>query len=251
MDVRWMDDTEYDEAPLSKVTRQDNGDFLLERENDWGTLWIENHGFEPKVGEIARFFGKGMGFPVRGVVIAGRVARYQTAAEHEAEMKRHSDEFHAKTAAAEQAAKDVGRTEQAMRAEDAPWPKTIEELMAYIQSQVDGPHTYGTCVYAMSLAATAAFHYVAGALGVTGFQAGCADLDVVRRTRGINGPFMLVKAQDALYPQYDLQQKLTKALTEWRPWLAEQARQRLAESGQASPSVIRHWQSLSGAGNGQ
>ncbi len=134
--------------------------------------------------------------------------------------------------------------EQAMRAEKVPWPKTIEELTAYIEKQVDGPHDYGTAVYAMSLAATAAFNYVAGTLGCTGFQASCADLDIVRRTRLIDGPFMLIKGEDALYPQSDLPANLSKALDEWKPWMADEAAKKLAENPQAHPAVVAHWKAL-------
>jgi len=138
------------------------------------------------------------------------------------------------------------RTEKQMRDEKAPWPKTIEELTAYIQSQVEGPHDYGTCVYAMSLAATAAFQFVASTLGTTGFQASCADLDILRRTRLLDGPFMIIKAEDALYPQYDLRGKLEEALESWRPWLSDEAAKKLA-NGPAHPNVMAHWRELAKA----
>ena len=194
---RWTDDHDYTELPLSSVRKESDG-YALEREGDWGTLWIADPGFEPKVGELARFYGRGTGFPVRGVVIAGRVARYQTADELNAQMQSEHEAFERKCREGEHKAAEAGRTEQAMRETKAPWPKTPEELAAYVQSLVDGPHTYGTCCYAASLASTATFNYVCSVLGMTGFQASCADLDMVRRTRSIEGPFMLIKAEDAL-----------------------------------------------------
>lgn len=123
---------------------------------------------------------------------------------------------------------------------------SIEELAAYIQSRIDGKHDYGTCVYAMSLAAQAAFDYVAGQLGVTGFQASCADLHFISKTRRIEGPFMLLKAQDMLYPQYNLHDMLSKAMDEWREWCAEEAKKKLAEKGEGSvhPNVEHHWRTL-------
>lgn len=141
--------------------------------------------------------------------------------------------------------KEIAKTEEEMRDAKAPCPKTEAELAEYIESLVDREHEYGTCVYAMSLAATAAFQYVASRLGVTGFQASCADLDVIRRTRTINGPFMLIKGEDALYPQYDLRGDLDRALFEWQPWLAEQAKEKIAKSnGESHPRVLAHWESL-------
>ena len=110
-----------------------------------------------------------------------------------------------------------------MRAEKAPTPSLVEELNEYIRSLVEREHDYGTCVYAMSLAATAAFNHVASKLGVTGFQASCADLDVLRRTRGMDGPFIILKAEDMLYPQYDLPGELQEAIARWQGWLSEQA----------------------------
>ncbi len=91
------------------------------------------------------------------------------------------------------------KTEQQLRDEKNPWPKTKEELHKYIDALMDQQHDYGTCVYAMSLAATAAFNYVAGALGSSGFQSSCADMDIIRRTRGIDGPFMFLDFNDELY----------------------------------------------------
>ena len=61
--------------------------------------------------------------------------------------------------------------EQDMRAAEVPSAGTIGELSDYIESLVQQEHDYGTCVYAMSMAATSAFNYVAHQLGVTGFQA--------------------------------------------------------------------------------
>lgn len=134
--------------------------------------------------------------------------------------------------------------EAAMRGEEAPECDTVEQLAAYIQSKIDGQHDYGTCVYAMSLAAVAAYNLVARKLEVTGFQASMADLDIVRRTRRIKGPFMLVDANKMLYPQYSLPGDLSKALDKWMPWAAEEAKKKLADSPDAHPDVIRHWQAL-------
>ena len=143
--------------------------------------------------------------------------------------------------------KSEATTEQEMRAEKAPAPDTIEALGEYITSLVDRQHDYGTCVYAMSLAATAAFNHVAHKLGVTGFQASCADLDIVRRTRSMEGPFILLKGEDMIYPQYDLPGKLREAMEEWSDWAAEQAAKKLVESKQENvhPDVWAHWVDLS------
>jgi hypothetical protein len=81
-------------------------------------------------------------------------------------------------------------------------------------------------------------------LGVTGFQSSRADLDFIRRTRRIDGPFILIKAGDDLYPQSNPRQKLAEALRGWRFWLKEQAQKNLQESPDAHPKVLAHWKKL-------
>ena len=142
--------------------------------------------------------------------------------------------------------KEVAITEKDMREAKEPWPHTRDELDEYIDSLVERSHDYGTCVYAMSLAAAATFNYVAHKLGVTGFQASCADFDFLRRTRGIDGPFMLIKGEDMIFPQYDIPGKVTECLKEWEPWAAEQAVKKIAESNPESvaAAVMAHWKNL-------
>lgn len=138
------------------------------------------------------------------------------------------------------------KQEQEMRDAKVPTPDTAKDLTAYIDGLVKRDHDYGTCVYAMSMAATAAFNYVAHKLGVTGFQASCADMDILRRTRSLEGPFMILDGQNALYPQYDLEGKVREWLggDDFKEWISEQAKKKLAESDGASPSVVAHWRSL-------
>jgi len=181
-------------------------------------------------------------------------ARWQTDFDTAAKAWRESPEYAAReaTRAAELRQKteahlsETAATEAEMRKAEVPWPYTEKQLRDYITSLVDRQHDYGTCVYAMSMAAVAAFNYVAHQLGVTGFQASCADLDIVRRTRGIKGPFILLNGEDALYPQYDLPGRLQKALADWAPWLKEQAEERLADGREAHPNVQAHWKHLAG-----
>ena len=155
--------------------------------------------------------------------------------------RKQAEEWAAKLAAT---LVETASTESEMREATSPWPYTPEQLTQYIGSLVDRSHDYGTCCYAMSLAATAAFNYVAHKLGVTGFQASCADLDFLRRSRHLNGPFMILKAEDALYPQYDLHGKLQEAMDGWKQWLKDEAAKKLAETESAHPRVTAHWKTL-------
>ncbi len=161
------------------------------------------------------------------------------------ECKAQEEKRAAEAKAADEAhLSEPASNEQEMREAKVPWPRNQRQLTEYIDSLVNRQHDYGTCVYAMSMAAEAAFNYVAHQLGVTGFQASCADLDIIRRTRSLKGPFMLIKGEDALYPQYDLPERLAKAMEEWKPWLKEQAEANLRDVQHAHPNVIAHWKKL-------
>ena len=134
--------------------------------------------------------------------------------------------------------------EAGLREIPIPFPKTQDETLEIIRAVTEREHDYGTCVYAMSIAAQAAFNYVCTTLGTTGFQASCADLDFVRRNRLLKGPFALYKGEDMLFPQYDIEAQVRETLAEWKPWAKEEAAKKLAEVDHAHPDVIDHWQRL-------
>lgn len=141
-------------------------------------------------------------------------------------------------------------TEKEMREADVPWPKTAEELSAYIAGLVNRPHDYGTCVYAMSMAATASFYYAAHVVGSTGFQASCADMDILRRTRGLKHGFRLLDYGNLLYPQYcDAEHfpgwRDLMGDPDIRKRLADDAARLLTEASEHThPNVLAHWRSL-------
>lgn len=140
-------------------------------------------------------------------------------------------------------------TEQQMRDSRAPWPESPDALMAYIKQVVERPHDYGTCVYAMSLAATAALNYVAGKLGCTGFQASMADMDILRRTRGWEIGRILDYAT-LIYPQCCDEEHFPSYVTllndeKLRPELRKRAQAKLTEcQGQGHPAVLAHWRRI-------
>lgn len=136
-------------------------------------------------------------------------------------------------------------TEQEMRSAQVPTLKTMDELTAYIAGLVEQEHDYGTCCYAMSMAAVAAFNHVASKLGVTGFQASCADMDILRRTRRMER-FQILDLSDLLYPQYrDKFKSFEDMLAENAEWLPGEAQKKLAEShDHAHPDVIAYWEML-------
>jgi hypothetical protein len=138
--------------------------------------------------------------------------------------------------------------EAEMRESEAPTPESPEDLAGYVRGLVERPHDYGTCVYAMSLAAVAALNLVASKLGVTGYQAFCADLDVLRRTRRVEWG-RLLNFEDLLYPQYRNKfQGWDELLEENRGRLAELASEKLAGNPGAAPAVLAHWRALAANG---
>jgi hypothetical protein len=131
---------------------------------------------------------------------------------------------------------------------EAKWPHTEEEMLAEIREALAGNEAwagedgYSRCPGAMARAALAAFRYVGHVLGVTGFQASCADLAFLRETRRIKGPFGIIEGENLLYPQYDLRATVDEWIAEWRPSLAKRAAELLASDGQsAHPDVVRRW----------
>lgn len=165
-----------------------------------------------------------------------------------AQQRKREEEEHARKCAAHLS--ETATTEQDMRAAKVPWPYTKEQLVEYIDSLVEREHDYGTCVYAMSMAAVAAFYFVSHKLGVTGFQASCAEMDFLRRTRRLEGPFMLIDADKMLYPQYNLMAELLKALEEWRPWAKKRAAELLAARTSACDGVVERWKELANGPEG-
>lgn len=151
----------------------------------------------------------------------------------------HKDTFDIRTA-----------DEAALRDYSVPSVKTDGELTALIDALITRPHEYGTAVYAMSISAVAAFNYVAHKLGVTGFQAGCADLDVLRRTRHMEHGFTVLNYRNLLYPQYldDFNKTADDYIAENKDALAKAARDLLRDRAQAHPDICAHWEKLAAMG---
>ncbi len=145
---------------------------------------------------------------------------------------------------------NIEQTEEQMRDFKVPTFATIEELSDYINGLANRQHDYGTCVYAMSLSATAAFNFIAGKLGVTGFQASCAEMDILSRTRGWKWGKILDYEQ-LLYPQYcnnEYFPPYTRLIEENKEELAKRAQELIDKNEGAglpiSERVMVHWKML-------
>lgn len=136
-----------------------------------------------------------------------------------------------------------------------PWPMTegklasyISQLRAVVDHYDEGGATadgYEALPYIMGAAMYAVFNFFAHHGGATGFQVSRADMDLFRRTRGLDCPFRIIAADRMMYPQYDVESETRVAMESWRPWLAREAKKRLADSSQtAHPNVVAHWEKL-------
>jgi len=87
VELTWETDAEYELVGLAKVQeRSDSWD--VTRTDGWSFGFPKVPGVTPKVGSAVRFYGKGIGATVRGVVVDGNPVYYRTPAEEE---QRHQD----------------------------------------------------------------------------------------------------------------------------------------------------------------
>lgn len=134
-------------------------------------------------------------------------------------------------------------------ARDVSMRKTVDEkiatLITHIREQNNRGHDYNSSAEAVKDITVEAFNLMADLMGMTGFQAGWASLTAYAEIQGIDGPLMMLKGEDLLYPQYDVPAKVATWIEEQEEWLVVQATKKLMESGdQAHPSVRRHWEEL-------
>lgn len=77
----YPNDDQFREETITSVSKEENGSFVITCEDGWsmwcGKDWTE----EPLVGQRVRFYGEGIGRPVRGLFIDGKRVWYRTAAE--------------------------------------------------------------------------------------------------------------------------------------------------------------------------
>jgi hypothetical protein len=76
-------DTEFQEDSIKSVEALPSGEWSITDSKGW-SLFVPNDicAQAPAPGETCRLYGRGIGRPVRGIVIGGRLYRYETAEEH-------------------------------------------------------------------------------------------------------------------------------------------------------------------------
>jgi hypothetical protein len=144
---------------------------------------------------------------------------------------------------------------------EVPKQATTADLAAYIDALCNGvtavpldgdaasAEGYEAAADALWKAAVAAFEHVASRLLVTNFRGSWAALRFYGEVMGVRGPFKIVKAEDALYPQYNLPGDLVRWLDspDVTAWLRDQAAAKIAAQTPSSPAadrVVEHWQRL-------
>lgn len=99
-------DSQFETVVLEKVEPSGEG-FVLNRTDGWTLFASENRdGITPEPGDVARFYGKGFGLPVRGVEIVGKGFLYYRTPEEEERMW---DDRRAKAAQEKQDSLDADR----------------------------------------------------------------------------------------------------------------------------------------------
>lgn len=90
-----INDTKYEDTTIASVEPESDG-WGITRDDGWSFYVPNKYGVEPKVGERVRFYGDGIGRPVRGLAIDGRVLYYRTEDEERAKFEREMAEMDAK-----------------------------------------------------------------------------------------------------------------------------------------------------------
>jgi len=143
-------------------------------------------------------------------------------------------------------------SEKEMRESVVPWPRTSEQLIKYLNFLAEHNNDYGMAVYCMSMGALAAFYYMSHIVGATGFQASCADMDFLKRSRRMKDGFRILDYEKLLYPQHINSEEFPSAddllkdqdLVNRLGKIAKQRLDELSGPDAAHPNVIAHWEKL-------
>ncbi len=76
------DDAQFEDVFVAKVTAEGDG-WSIKRSDGWSFFVPANSPIVPEAGMPVRFYGKGIGFPVRGLFLAGVKVYYRNEAEEQ------------------------------------------------------------------------------------------------------------------------------------------------------------------------
>lgn len=105
IDTQYLTDPEFETAVVKSVDKESDG-WGITRADGWSFYVPAKHGVEPHPGDVARFYGRGIGYTVRGLALNDRLVFYRTEAEERAKFEqemaesneRRRQEFEAKRA---------------------------------------------------------------------------------------------------------------------------------------------------------
>lgn len=77
-----INDDQFEEVSIAKVqASESDGGWQIARSDGWSFFVVKDSPIAPTVGMAARFYGKGIGFNVRGLFLDGQKVFYRTKAE--------------------------------------------------------------------------------------------------------------------------------------------------------------------------
>lgn len=76
----WAGDTDFEDVTISTVSAEASG-WSITRSDGWSFGIAKDSPVEPKVGMAIRFYGQGIGYRVRGILLDGQTVFYRTAAQ--------------------------------------------------------------------------------------------------------------------------------------------------------------------------
>lgn len=98
-------DNEFRDTIIGEVKIIEEGYYKISCEDSW-SIWIPSYGQIPLKGQQIRFYGKGIGYPIRGIYINGYKVYYRTVYE---DAKYHEEQTYGKDAKEWLARWDEGR----------------------------------------------------------------------------------------------------------------------------------------------
>lgn len=122
--MNYYDDTEFEEVTIAKVEREGDGGWAIVRSDGWSFFVPPESPVTPAVGMTARFYGRGIGYTVRGLFIGGEKVFYRTAQEEKEKCRKGAEAETAKRA------DELEKNRAEMDRQFAALPKAFQDRIA-------------------------------------------------------------------------------------------------------------------------
>ncbi|MFA5299266.1 MAG: hypothetical protein WC389_13840 [Lutibacter sp.] len=87
-----QNDNQYEEVKVKDVSGNATDGYGITRDDGWSFYVPKDSKIKPEVGMLARFYGKGIGYTVRGLFLDGQKVFYKTDAEEKIEHQKWCDD---------------------------------------------------------------------------------------------------------------------------------------------------------------